>query len=310
LYEIAVFGVVLWPRNSLIRAVFGWGNGGRAKLLGMSVSATESPQQPKRRELRAVRGAVHQASDKQPILLDVIDGDVPQNSDTETPVRRNGVLNYLKETAIIMASALIVSWLIKTFLVQAFFIPSESMENTLDIGDRVMVSRLVPRVFSVHRGDIVVFKDPGDWLEYYIPPVRTGISGALTTGLTWIGLFPQDSGDHLIKRAIGIPGDRVACCDYEGRVTINGIPISEELYLRPGSIPSQDPFDVTVPPDMLFVMGDNRQNSADSRYNQDKPYDGFVPLENVVGTAFTVVWPLNHFQWLRNPGSVFAPVGQ
>jgi len=227
----------------------------------------------------------------------------------EDPQKRSsGFLGFLRETGIVLVSALIVSWLIKTLLVQAFYIPSESMENTLDVGDRVIVSRLVPRFFDVHRGDIVVFTDPGDWLGDYVPVDRGPLGNAITTGLTWVGLFPQDTGNHLIKRAIGVPGDHVMCCDNEGRIVLNGIPVSEQLYLRPGSVPSQDPFDVTVPEDMLFVMGDNRQNSADSRYNQDKPYDGFVPMDNVVGTAFVVVWPFSNAGWLRNPGSVFQYV--
>ncbi|MDR2702922.1 MAG: signal peptidase I, partial [Cellulomonadaceae bacterium] len=130
----------------------------------------------------------------------------------------------------------------------------------------------------------------------------------LITVFTAVGLLPQDSGEHLVKRAIGVPGDRVVCCDALGQIMVNGTSINEHLYVRPGSIPSQVVFDVTVPPEMLFVMGDNRQNSQDSRYNLDKPYGGFVPLDNVVGTAFAIVWPLNHATWLRNPGSVFAPV--
>jgi len=217
-------------------------------------------------------------------------------------------LNFIRESAIILVSALVVSWLIKTFLVQAFYIPSESMEHTLNVGDRVIVSRLVPRFMAVDRGDIVVFTDPGDWLGDYIPPDRGPLGNAVTTALTWVGLFPQDAGDHLIKRAIGIPGDNVACCDAYGRVSVNGVAISEQDYLMPGAVPSQDPFNVTVPPNMLFVMGDNRQNSADSRYNQDKPYGGFVPMDNVVGTAFVIVWPLNHTGWLRNPTAVFENV--
>jgi len=221
---------------------------------------------------------------------------------------RAGGLTLLKETGIIVVSALIVSWLIKTFLVQAFFIPSESMENTFERGDRVMVSRMVPRFFDVHRGDIVVFKDPGDWLSPYPNTDRGFLGNALVTIFTGVGLLPQDSGEHLVKRTIGVGGDHVVCCNADGEVTVNGVAIEESLYLRPGSIPSQIAFDVTVPPGMLFVMGDNRQNSADSRYNTDKPYDGFVPIENVVGTAFATVWPLGRATILHNPGAVFESV--
>jgi len=217
-------------------------------------------------------------------------------------------LGILKETAIIVISALVLSWLIKSFLVQAFFIPSESMQDTLDVGDRVMVSRLVPGTFDVHRGDIVVFKDPGGWLPPYEAPERTPFGEAVASALTFVGLLPQDTGEHLIKRVVGLPGDHVQCCDAEGRVSINGVPIDEESYIAPGSEPSQDPFDTTVPEGMLFVMGDNRQNSQDSRYNTGKPGGGFVPVDNVVGTAFATVWPFQDAQWHRNPGSVFQEV--
>ena len=223
---------------------------------------------------------------------------------TERPARKSSLL---RETAIIVVSALVLSLLIKTFLVQAFFIPSASMEDTLVEGDRVMVSRLVPGAFDVHRGDIVVFKDPGGWLPPPEPQEESPVSEAVRAALTFVGLLPQDTGEHLIKRVIGVPGDHVVCCDAEGRVSVNGVSI-DESYIKPGSIPSQDPFDRTVPEDMLFVMGDNRQNSADSRYNTGKPGGGFVPMGNVVGTAFVKVWPLSHLGLLRNPGDVFADV--
>jgi len=235
------------------------------------------------------------------------EAEAPEPEESESG-GRVGILSLLRETAIIVISALIVSWLIKTFLVQAFFIPSESMEDTFERGDRVMVSRLVPRFFDVHRGDIVVFKDPGDWLGNYTSTDRGAFGNAMVTIFTGIGLLPQDSGEHLVKRTIGVGGDRVVCCNVQGQIEINGVPIEETSYIRPGSIPSQIAFDVTVPPGMLFVMGDNRQNSQDSRFNTDKPYGGFVPIDNVVGTAFATVWPLDRATILRNPGSVFATV--
>ncbi|GAA1727648.1 hypothetical protein GCM10009809_24210 [Isoptericola hypogeus] len=225
----------------------------------------------------------------------------------EPAPRRRG-LGLLRETAIIVASALVLSWLIKTLLVQAFYIPSGSMEDTLEIGDRVMVSRLVPDVLDVHRGDIVVFTDPGGWLPPYEPPERTPVGEAVADVLTFVGLMPAETGDHLIKRVIGTPGDHVTCCNADGLVEVNGVAIDEESYIRPGSVPSQDPFDKVVPEGMLFVMGDNRQNSKDSRYNEGNPGGGFVPVDNVVGSAFATVWPLTDATLLRNPGDVFAEV--
>lgn len=170
-----------------------------------------------------------------------------------------------------------------------------------------MVSRLVPDAFDVHRGDVVVFKDPGGWLPPYVAPDRGPVGNTVTSAMTFVGLLPQDTGEHLIKRVIGTPGDHVVCCDAQGRVSVNGQPV-DETYIKPGSVPSQDPFDVVVPEGMLFVMGDNRQHSADSRYNTGKPGGGFVPVSNVVGTAFVKVWPLTDLTLMRNPGDVFAEV--
>ncbi len=222
--------------------------------------------------------------------------------------RRGRGLGFLRETAIIVISALVLSWLIKSFLVQAFFIPSASMEDTLTEGDRVMVSRLVPGVFDVHRGDVVVFKDPGGWLDPVEPVDQGPVGNAVAEVMTFVGLLPQDTGEHLIKRVVGTPGDEVTCCDADGRVEVNGEPVDEVSYLKPGSEPSEVDFDVTVPDDMLFVLGDNRQNSRDSRYNTGNPGGGFVPMSNVVGTAFATVWPFDRALWLRNPGDVFAEV--
>lgn len=216
-------------------------------------------------------------------------------------------MTWLRETAIILLSAVALSWLIKTFLVQAFFIPSASMEDTLQIGDRVLVTKLAPGPLSVNRGDVVVFKDPGGWL----PPVPESDKGpvrnAIDETLTFIGLLPQDSGEHLIKRVIGVGGDRVVCCDDAGRISVNGVAI-DEPYLKPGSVPSEREFDAVVPADSLWVMGDNRQNSLDSRYHLGDPGGGSIPVSNVVGTAFVVIWPFDDAAVLRNPGATFEQV--
>ncbi len=219
---------------------------------------------------------------------------------------RSTLASWLRETAIIVVSALLLSVLIKTFLVQSFFIPTGSMESTLEVDDRVLVSKLAPGPWDVHRGDIVVFKDPGGWLE----PEEDGPGGwqgAVSDALTFVGLFPQDAGEHLIKRIIGLPGDTVECCDDQGRVIVNGVPI-DEPYLNAGSRPSEIDFSVVVPEDSLWVMGDNRQNSRDSRYHQGEPGGGAIPADNVVGVAFLTLWPLDRATVLRNPGNTFAQV--
>ncbi len=225
----------------------------------------------------------------------------------ERAARRGGLGSWLREAAIIVVSALLLSMLIKTFLVQAFFIPSGSMEQTLAIGDRVLVTKLAPGPLSVHRGDIVVFRDPGGWLQPNGTDAPTGWRGVATDALTFVGLLPQDSGEHLIKRVIGVPGDSVECCDAEGRVSVNGIAL-DEAYLASGADPSEREFSVVVPEGGLWVMGDNRQNSQDSRYKQGDPGGGSIPLSNVVGVAFVTVWPLERWGALRNPGSTFAAV--
>ncbi len=222
-----------------------------------------------------------------------------------SPGRR--ALSALRELAVIVVSALALSLLIKTFLVQAFFIPSSSMEDTLQVDDRVLVSKLAPALFEVHRGDVVVFKDPGGWL----PPTREkrtdGPGRFMTNLLTFTGLLPADAGEHLIKRVIGVGGDTVSCCDDEGRLSVNGVPL-EEPYLKSGSVPSEVPFTAVVPDGYVWVMGDNRQDSADSRFHTGEPGGGAVPLRNVVGIAQVRMWPLDRFTIMRNPGAVFSEV--
>jgi signal peptidase I len=214
---------------------------------------------------------------------------------------------WFRESVTVMVFALVLSILIKTFLAQAFYIPSGSMEDTLLVGDRVMVNKLAPGPFDLDRGDVVVFVDPGDWLGDLPPDTRPQWQQTMTQVLTFVGLLPQDAGHHLIKRLIGLPGDRVVCCTDQGRLTVNGEPI-EEPYLKPGTDPSDVPFDVVVAPDSVWVMGDNRSNSEDSRAHLGEPGGGMVPIENVVGRAFVVLWPADRFKLINNPEQTFAKV--
>ncbi len=218
------------------------------------------------------------------------------------PRRLTGIL---RETFLIVGGALVLSLLIKTFLAQAFFIPSASMQDTLVEGDRVVVSKLTPGVFDLKRGDIVVFRDPGGWLGPGAGDESAG--SALTDVLTFVGLLPADAGEHLIKRVIGLPDDTVECCDAQGRIRVNGSPI-DEPYLKPGSVPSESTFSVIVPEDRLWVMGDNRQNSQDSRAHLGRPGGGTVPIDEVVGRAVLTMWPLDRVTALRNPADTFEAV--
>jgi signal peptidase I len=227
------------------------------------------------------------------------DRDTPQ-----TPLQ--AALGAVTEVVVVLGMALVLSLLIKTFLVQAFYIPSPSMEDTLLVGDRVLVSKLTPGPLSLHRGDVIVFKDPGGWLPALTPVDDGPVRHALRSALTFVGLLPQDSGEHLIKRVIGLPGDTVACCDSSGRLTVNGKPITES-YVRSGNVPADKSFTVTVKADNLWVMGDNRSQSEDSRYHRDRN-DGQVPMSDVVGKAFVVVWPFDRFGGVVEPPDVFASV--
>lgn len=251
----------------------------------------------------------------------VVDGDESQDSASVLPRRRGrhsgrgtrrqprgGVIGFLRETAIVLVTALVLSLLIKTFLAQAFYIPSESMQNTLMVNDRVLVSLLEPGPLELKRGDIVVFTDPGGWLSGTPRPQRSGGTKVMVDVLTFIGVLPQDSGDHLIKRVIGLPGDHVVCCDAQQRITVNGVALDEAAYLPPQTEPSAIQFDITVPADSVWVMGDNRGFSQDSRFHQDLPGGGSVTEQNIVGRAVLLFWPFDRFTTLSNHPEVFDVV--
>ena len=221
---------------------------------------------------------------------------------------RRGIWMVLRESAIVVGLALLLSLIVKTWLIQAFYIPSVSMENTLLVGDQVIVSKLTPTPDSLERGDVIVFEDPDHWLPAPVPVERSPLASGPRSALVFVGLLPSDQGNHLIKRVIGLPGDHVVCCDFK-RLTVNGV-VLDEPYVFAGDAPSQEPFDITVPAGRVWVMGDHRSKSGDSR-----PHDqgsggvkGSVPQSLIVGRAITVVWPISHWSWLSNPGKTFAKV--
>ncbi len=221
--------------------------------------------------------------------------------------RRNVFVSFVIDLVVIVGTALVLSLLIKSFLVRSFFVPSGSMLETLQIDDRIIVNELVPDLVPIERGDVVVFQDPGGWLGPVSKPSDNPVVAVSDWFLSAFGITAPDSSQHLVKRVIGVGGDRIVCCDVDGKLTINGKAITEP-YLPKDVKPSTIDFDVIVPEGSIWVMGDNRDNSADSRFHLDLPSKGFVSKQFIVGRAFLITWPFNHFGWLDNYPDVFADV--
>lgn len=225
--------------------------------------------------------------------------------------RRRGIWPLVRDVLVIIAIAILVSFVIKTFLVRSFYIPSGSMEQTLLVNDRILVDELTPRFTGYERGDVVVFRDPGGWLPVSTAPSQPPLAAAFDWLFSVVGISASDSDDHLIKRIVGVGGDHVVCCNALGQTTVNDTPIDETPYLNLSvgqSAPQVVPYDVTVPAGSLWVLGDNRDHSRDSRYNLDQPARGFVPLDNVVGRAFLITWPFPRFGPIDTHHSVFQGV--
>lgn len=234
----------------------------------------------------------------------------PGASRKRRPIGRS----FLRELPVLIVIALVIALIIKTFVVQAFFIPSSSMENTLDIGDKVLVNKLVYHFRSIQPGDVIVFNGDGSWEPASGPGSSDPLVRLYNVTLDPLfhaiaGLFGTSPGQtDFIKRVIGVPGDHVACCNASGDVTVNGVALHEQSYLFPGNPPSMQRFSITVPPGRLWVMGDHRSVSWDSRGHMDDPGDGTIAENMVIGRAFMIVWPPSRWRVLQIP-STFGQSG-
>ena len=222
--------------------------------------------------------------------------DSPAQADKGKPKRRR----FLRDLLVIVVAALALTILLKTFVAQVFSIPSGSMENTLLPGDRILVSKIVYEFRPIARGDIVVFSGAGSW-DPPAPPPSSWLTELWDDATNLVGI--AGPGTDYVKRVIGVPGDHVVCCNADGRVTVNGVPLSESSYVFPGDAPSESRFNITVPPGRLWVMGDNRGDSDDSRYRAKDPGDGTIPESAVVGRAFLIIWPLSRVSDLPIPNT-------
>ena len=212
--------------------------------------------------------------------------------------------SFLRELPVLIVVALVLALLIKSFVIQAFYIPSASMQNTLEIGDRVLISKIVYHTRPIHRGDIIVFDGTGSW--DVASPTSSNIFSKAVSELEGIVGISHDSNIY-IKRVIGVPGDHVVCCNAKGQITVNGVALTESSYLYPGEQPSAQSFNITVPPGRLWVMGDHRLVSYDSRGHMGDPGGGTIPESGVLGRAFVIIWPPSRWGVLNIPATFEQP---
>ena len=203
----------------------------------------------------------------------------------------------LRELPILIISALVLSIIVKTFFIQFFYIPSGSMENTLQVNDRVGVNKLGALFSDIKRGEVVVFRDPANWLSPNYDDT-SGFRKVIKDSLVFVGVLPDPSKQYLIKRVIGVGGDKVRCCGKDGKIEVNGVSINEP-YIYEGDKASDSEFEVEVPQGFIWVMGDHRGASADSRFHTDDPNKGMVPLDKVTGQATFIIWPFSNLAILE-----------
>ena len=262
-------------------------------LSGVSASevapSEDAPTKAEPIEVRHAAAEANHSAEKSDAEDGNTENSSTEDSDDEVPTGPNQK-GIFRETFTVVITALVLSVLVRTFLVQAFYVPSGSMENTLMTNDRIVVSKIATRVTGVNRQNVVVFHDPSTWLGD-IPqpnPYNTVVGRVLQV----VGIVPANSGNDLVKRVIGVGGDTVECWDAAGHIIVNGKPLLNETYIKPGSRTDQVKFKVLVPEGSVFVMGDNRGNSQDSRFHLNLNH-GMVPLKDVVGRVVVKIWPFD-----------------
>ncbi|MER5625164.1 signal peptidase I [Streptosporangium sp. NPDC002544] len=234
--------------------------------------------------------------------VDVVAEDTQKNAKSDKGKKKG---SFWKELPVLIVVAVVLALIIKTFVIQAFYIPSESMENTLLTNDRVLVNKLVYRVRDIERGDVVVFSGVDSWdPEIVLEEPSNPVTGFFRWVGTAFGVVPGEK--DYIKRVIGVGGDTVKCCDAQGRVTVNGVPLDED-YLYPGDVPSQRFFEAKVPEGRLWVMGDHRLVSLDSRSHLGDPGGGTISVDKVIGRAFVIVWPFSRATTIPIPDTFGQP---
>jgi signal peptidase I len=259
---------------------------------------------------------------------DLEDSGEPEDEDEEEedqPPRKGKARkgSFWRELPLLVVIAVVIALLVKTYVVQMFFIPSGSMQDTLQINDRIMVNKLVYHFRPIEPGDIVVFNDDGSWNPEppQAPPssdpvVRAYDATVVRLYHSLLGMVDgstQDNGNIIVKRVIGVPGDHVACCNANGDLTVNGVALNESSYLFPGNSPGSAPtqqaghFSITVPAGRLWVMGDHRAISDDSRMHTQDPFGGTIPENAVIGRAFVIIWPPSRWRFLPIPSTFNQP---
>jgi signal peptidase I len=272
---------------------------GRQESAGPAASATGEPSS----EPDGPDGAAAQPDEASPSSDSSDSGPAAAAATaTKTKGKRR---SFWKELPVLIVVALVLALVIKTYALQAFYIPSGSMENTLEIGDRVLINKVVYDFRDIHRGDVVVFNGAGSWDPEIATPSSNPVARFFTNIGQMIGVVHGE--DDYVKRVIGLPGDHVACCNAKGQITVNGVALNETSYLYPGNVPSEQRFSITVPPGRLWVMGDHRAISYDSRGHLGDPGGGTIPESAVLGRVFVRIWPPSRWGFISIPSTFNQP---